>query len=128
MDGWSGKAKSEVLNHYALRCSAQFDLLAGVLKNSAFKEEKEVRCFYVSYSYSEEDFPDNSPLLFRVREGVLVPYMRIPLGSDSDSAFGPIKIGPGLKPHQTMRSFEALKESRGWSHLKFEMTEGAFVP
>lgn len=84
-------------------------------KRSSFREEKEWRIADIDLL----DLPQNTPLQFRVRQGIIVPYRQLQLGNaeDEKSPRLPLSIvmkGPTLDRPLAVRSLRDVLRSHGY--------------
>ncbi len=108
---------------YAGNCVNHIMQLASMFKNKAFKHENEYRIVAFIDKNSYESHPEQYPVDFRVKGGLIIPYLNLQFGeSEADSSVKSsyrvsdslkdilthIMLGPSKEPKLALKSMEAF--------------------
>jgi hypothetical protein len=102
-----------LIQQFAVLLAGAIRLVGGRFKNPAFSEEDEWR-FCI-----ETDLSDLDSVKFRDANGLLIPYLEIPLTS-SGIKVRKIVCGPTLHPELARRSVEMLAQRSGFMNVEIE--------
>ena len=91
-----------------------FPLIACLLKNPVFAEEKEWRLIYVPLTYKDND---EFNINFRVNYKIIIPYVKMNLTNENSNIIpiNEIIFGPRLEETKARMGLEILLESNGYT-------------
>ena len=116
--------------------------LASMFKNKAFKHENECRIVAFINKDSFESHPEQYPVDFRVKGGLMIPYLNLQFGESQDnsaiidsykvstslkSIVTHLMLGPSKEPRLALKSIEAFSRKYLDDFVIIEYTDIPFI-